>query len=79
MWRYKCGYCGETGESSTPPRTPCLPGRSSHSWRYVSERNRCWWKCRKCGKETCDDQTPMPKEGGDCRAGGGTHTWDRQR
>lgn len=79
MSTYKCGYCGETGSSSTPPRTKCLPRRSSHAWRSMSESRICMWKCRKCGTTTYDDQTPMGLEGGECPGGGKTHTWDRYR
>lgn len=78
MTTYKCGYCGETGQSSTPRRTPCLPGRSSHAWRPLSDRMTCAWSCRKCGAVTYDDQTPLPVEGGGCRAGS-NHVWERQR
>ena len=75
---YKCAYCGATGLSSTPPRTPCLAGRSSHAWRPMSESRIAVWKCRKCGATTRDDQTPRPLEGGECPGGNQTHTWDRQ-
>lgn len=77
MSTYKCGYCGEVGSSSTPPRTRCLPGRSSHAWRAMSERRICIWKCRKCRAITSDDQTPLGLEGGECPGGGKTHSWDR--
>lgn len=79
MGIYKCGYCGEIGYSSTPPRTPCLSGRSSHAWRSMNEKRVCTWRCRKCGAITNDDQTPLSREGGDCPGGGRTHTWDRVR
>lgn len=79
MATYKCGYCGETGHSSTPPRTRCLPNRSSHAWRSMSENHISSWRCRKCGMLTSDDQTPMSLEGGACPGGGTSHTWDRIR
>lgn len=82
MATYKCGYCGEIGHSSTPPRTPCLPNRHSHAWRPMSESRIIIWKCRKCGMTTEDDQTPMVYEGGECSGWSGgskNHTWDRAR
>ena len=79
MPTYKCGYCGEIGPSSTPLRTKCLPNRSSHAWRSMSENRICMWKCRKCGAITSDDQTPMPLERGECPGGNRTHTWERCR
>ena len=79
MPTYKCGYCGATGTNYAPPRYPCLPGRSGHGWRPMSENRICTWKCRKCGAMTSDDQTPNPKEGGNCPGGNVTHTWDRMR
>lgn len=79
MSTYKCGYCGEIGSSSTPPRTKCLPGRYSHAWRSMSEGRISTWRCRKCGVTTSDDQTPSSGEGGECPAGGRWHSWERCR
>lgn len=79
MGTYKCAYCGTIGYSSVPPRTPCLPGRSSHAWRPMVESRICTWRCRKCGALTSGDVTPLPREGGDCPAGDYRHTWDRVR
>ena len=79
MALYKCGYCGETGPSSTPLRTPCIAGRSSHAWRPMVESRIKNWRCRKCGAMTRDDQTPLSLEGGECSGGGRTHTWDMVR
>ena len=81
MMTYKCAYCGLTGNTDSAPRTKCISNRSSHAWRKLSENRIRVWKCRKCGKTTLDDQTPMSSEGGECFgnvSGGKTHTWDRQ-
>ena len=79
MPTYKCGYCGTIGSRSTPPRTSCMPGRTSHSWRSMIESRICTWKCRKCGMITRDDQTPKSGEGKKCSKGDKSHVWDRCR
>lgn len=82
MTTYKCAYCGLIGTTSAPPRVPCLENRTSHAWRPLSPTIRMIWRCRKCGKTTEDDQTPMGYEGGIClgwSGGSKNHTWDRVR
>lgn len=76
---YKCGYCGFIGNSSTPPKIPCISGRRSHAWRSMYNNQITTWKCRKCGITTQDDQTPLALEGGGCIGNDKYHAWARYK